>query len=181
MNRALILDVIFARRVSARIYGLGAVVLGLGGLVWGDFAVVWQPGPNGVPGQTALGYAAAVPPLLAGLAMQWQRTTRIGASGLIVLYALAVILLDVPVGIAHPSVFVAWYGVAEHLALAAGGLVIYSFCEGLEPASAARLCKIGRLIFGACLIYFGLAHHFYEASRMTRPSGGGLRKQSRQL
>lgn len=159
---ASILDVIFARRVSVRIYGLGAVVLGLGGLVWGDFAVVWQP-PNSVPGQTALGYVVAVPPLLAGLAIQWQRTTRIGASGLIVLYALAVILLDVPGGVAQPSVFVAWYGVAEHLALAAGGLVIYSFCEGLEPASAARLSKIGRLIFGTCLIYFGLAHHFYLA------------------
>jgi uncharacterized membrane protein YphA (DoxX/SURF4 family) len=60
-------------------------------------------------------------------------------------------------------VFVAWYGVAEHLALAAGGLVIYTYGDGLEPASAARLLKIGRLIFGTCLIYFGLAHHFYLA------------------
>lgn len=158
---AAILDVIFARRVSVRIYGLAAVVLGLQGLVWGDFAAVWQP--DGVPEHTALGYIVAVPPLLAGLAMQWDRTTRIGASVLIVLYALAVILIDVPRGIAHPSVFVAWYGVAEHLALAAGGLVIYTYCEGLEAANAARLSKIGRLIFGICLIYFGLAHHFYLA------------------
>jgi len=159
---ALILDRIFARRFSVRIYGLGAVVLGLTGLVWGDFAVVWQPA-NAVPGQTTLGYAVAVLPLLAGLAIQWQRGAAPGALALIVLYCLAVILLDVPAGIAHPSEFVAWYGVAEHLALAVGGLIIYANCARLEPATAERLCKIGRLIFGICLIYFGLAHHFYLA------------------
>jgi len=159
---ALILDRIFARSVSVCIYGLGAVVLGLTGLVWGDFGVVWQPA-NAVPGQTALGYAAAVLPLLAGLAIQWQRGAASGALALIVLYCLAVMLLDVPGGIAHPSEFVAWYGVVEHLALAAAGLVVYAYCARLESATAERLSKIGRLIFGVCLIYFGLAHHFYLA------------------
>lgn len=156
------LNMIFARHISVRVYGLGAVALGLVGLVWGDYGVVWQPA-NTVPGQSALGYAAALPPLLAGLAIQWQRGAGPGALALIVLYCLAVILLDVPAGIAQPSVFVAWYGVAEHLALMASGLVAYAYCARLEPATAARLSKIGRLIFGFCLIYFGLAHHFYLA------------------
>jgi uncharacterized membrane protein YphA (DoxX/SURF4 family) len=156
------LDVIFARPVSVRIYGLGAVVLALTGLVWGDFAVVWQP-DNAVPGQSAWGYAVAAPPLLLGLAMQWRRTAYMSALALIALYCLAEIFLDVPRGIAQPSVFVAWYGVAEHLALAVGALIAYSFCARLEPATAERLSKIGRLIFGICLIYFGLAHHFFLA------------------
>jgi uncharacterized membrane protein YphA (DoxX/SURF4 family) len=160
---ASILDVIFARRVSVRIYGLAAVVLGLVGLVWGDFAVVWQPAPNGVPGWTALAYVVAVPFLLAGLALQWQRAAGPGALALTVLYSLGVILLDVPRVIAHPSVFVTWYGVAEQLALVAGGLVAYAYCARLEPATAERLSKIGRLIFGICLIVFGLAHLFYLA------------------
>ena len=160
---ALILDRIFARSVSVRIYGLGAVVLGISGLVWGDFAVVWQPVPNGAPGQTALGYAEAIPPLLAGLAMQWQRSAAPAALALIALYCVAAILLDVPRGIAHPSEFVAWYGVAEHLALLVGGLIVYAYCARLAPATAERLSWIGRLIFGVCLIYFGLAHHFYLA------------------
>jgi uncharacterized membrane protein YphA (DoxX/SURF4 family) len=158
-----ILDMIFARRVGVRIYGLGAVVLGLTGLVWGDFAVVWQP-TNSVPGRSAWGYATAVLPLLAGLAMQWQRGACLGALALTVLYALAEIFLDVPRGFAHPGVFVAWYGVFEDLALAAGGLIICAYCARLEPATAGRLSKVGRLIFGICLIYFGLAHHFYLAN-----------------
>jgi uncharacterized membrane protein YphA (DoxX/SURF4 family) len=158
---ASILDGIFARGVSVRIYGLAAVVLGLVGLVWGDFAVVWQPEPNRVPGRTAVAYAVAVAPLLAGLAMQWQRTAGRGAVALTLLYSLGVIVLDVPRVIAHPSLFVTWYGVAEPLALAAGGLVACAYCARLEPTAAERLSKIGRLIFGVCLIAFGLAHLFY--------------------
>ena len=156
------LDVIFARSVSVRIYGLGVVVLGLTGLVWGDFGVVWQP-DKGVPGQSAWGYAVAVLPLLLGLAMQWRRTAYVSALTLVALYCVAEIFLDIPRGIAQPSVFVAWYGVFEHLALAAGALIVYSYCARLEPATAERLSRIGRLIFGICLIYFGLAHHFFLA------------------
>jgi uncharacterized membrane protein YphA (DoxX/SURF4 family) len=156
-----ILDAIFAPRVSARIYGLGAVALGLGGLFWGDFAVVWQP--DDVPGPTALGYAVAVLPLLAGVSMQWQRSAAPGVLALVVLYCLAVIVFDIPRGFAHPSVFVNWYGVFEHLALAAAGLVSYAYCARLDPANGERLAKIGRWVFGVCLIYFGLAHHFYLA------------------
>jgi len=83
--------------------------------------------------------------------------------GLTVLYSLGVIVLDVPRVIAHPTVFVTWYGVAEQLALVAGGLVAFAYCAQLEPASAERLSKIGRLIFGLCLMVFGLAHLFYLA------------------
>jgi uncharacterized membrane protein YphA (DoxX/SURF4 family) len=68
-----------------------------------------------------------------------------------------------PSGIAQPLVFGAWYGVAEHLALAAGGLVAYVYCARLELATAKRLSKIGCVLFGGCLIYFGLAHHVYLA------------------
>jgi len=159
---ASMLDVIFARSIGVRIYGLGAVVLGLTGLFWGDFAVVWQP-RNSSPGQSPWGYAVAVLPLLAGLAMQWRRATWLSALTLTVLYCLAVIFLDVPGGIAQPSVFVAWFGVAESLALAAGALLIYAYTAQLAPATAERLSKIGRLVFGICLIYFGLAHHFFLA------------------
>jgi uncharacterized membrane protein YphA (DoxX/SURF4 family) len=154
-------DVIFARRVSVRIYGLGAVALGLVGLVWGDYAVVWQPQPDSAPGQTALGYAAAVPFLLAGLAIQWQRAAYHGALALTVLFSLGSTFLDVPRVIAHPSVFGTWEGAAEQLALVAGGLVAYTYGAQLKPATAERLSKIGRLIFGMCLIVFGLAHFFY--------------------
>jgi uncharacterized membrane protein YphA (DoxX/SURF4 family) len=164
---ASILDLILTRRVSVRVYGFGAIVLGITGLVWGDFAVVWQPAPNGFSGPTPLGYAVAGIPLLAGLALQWQRTAFFGASALFVPYCLAIIFFDVPRGFAHPSVFGAWYGVLENSALASGALIICTFYARLEPATAERLSKITRVIFGICLIYFGLAHHFYLATTVS--------------
>jgi uncharacterized membrane protein YphA (DoxX/SURF4 family) len=164
---ASILNAIFARRVSIQVYGLGAIVLGITGLVWGDFAVVWQPTSIGAPGQSAWGYAVAVIPLLAGLAMQWQRTAYFGALALFVPYCLAIIFFDVPRGFTHPSAFVAWYGVLENLALAAGALIICSYYARIEPATAGRLSTIARVIFGICLIYFGLAHHFYLANTVS--------------
>jgi uncharacterized membrane protein YphA (DoxX/SURF4 family) len=159
-----ILDGIFVRHVSVRIYGLAAIVLGLVGLVWGDFAVLWQPELEGQPERTAMAYAVAVVVLLAGLAIQWQRAAGPGALALTVLYSLGVIFLDVPRVIATPSVFVTWYGVAEQLALAAAGLIAYAYCARLEPATAERLSRIGRFIFGICLIVFGLTHLVYLAN-----------------
>ena len=161
---ASILNVIFARRVSIRVYGIGAVALGITGLVWGDFAVVWQPASNGYSGPTRLGYAVAVLPLLAGLALQWQRAAGFGALALFLPYCLAIMFIDFPRGYAHPSIFGAWYGLFENLALMAGALIICTYYARLEPVLAERQSKITRVVFGICLIYFGLAHHFYLAN-----------------
>jgi uncharacterized membrane protein YphA (DoxX/SURF4 family) len=158
---ASILDGIFDKRLSVRLYGAAAVALGLVGLVWGDFAAVWQPVPKDLPGRTALAYAVAAAFLLSGLAMQWPRSAARGALALTVLYSLGVMSLHVPAVIAHPSVFVTWSGTAEQLALVAGGLVAFTSCAGLKPAAQLRLTKIGRLIFGGCLLVFGLAHIVY--------------------
>jgi uncharacterized membrane protein YphA (DoxX/SURF4 family) len=157
------LDVIFARHNSIRIYGVAAVGFGLVGLVWGDLASVLQPVPKDLPGRTALAYAVAVACLLGGLAIQWGRTAGLAALALSALYSLGAILFHAPRIIAHASVFVTWEGTAEQLALVAGGLVAYAYCAHLEPAAAERISKIGRLIFGVCLIVFGLAHLFYLA------------------
>jgi uncharacterized membrane protein YphA (DoxX/SURF4 family) len=158
-----ILDVMFARRVSVRIYGAAAVGFALVGLVWGDFASVWQPVPKDVPGRTGLAYAVAVAFLLGGLAIQWGRSAGRGALALTTLYSLGILLLHVPRIITHSTAFVTWSGIAEQLALVAAGLVAYGYCAHMEAGAAERISKIGRLIFGVCLIVFGLAHLVYLA------------------
>jgi uncharacterized membrane protein YphA (DoxX/SURF4 family) len=54
-----------------------------------------------------------------------------------------------------------WSGIAEQLALVAGGTLAYASCALLAAPTADRLLRIGRLLFGVCLIVFGLAHLFY--------------------
>lgn len=143
------------------LYGLAAAALGLVGIVWGDFALVWQPVPAGVPGRTILAYTAGAALLSAGAAMQWRRTAVLGAEALTILYALGVLLLHVPRVVAHPLIFGAWAGLAEQLALVAGGLVAYAATARIGAAPAARLSKAVRLAFGVCLFSFGLAHFIY--------------------
>ena len=164
---ASIVDRPFAWPIAVRIYGLGAVILGLTGLVWGDFAVVWIPSWIHALGQSDWGYAVSIIPVLAGLAMQWQRTTLLGALALFVSFCLAAIFFDVPRGYANPSEYVAWYGPFENLALGTGALIICTHYTQLEPATVDRLGRVSRVIFGLCLIYYGLAHHLYLANTVS--------------
>ena len=153
---ASILDVVFTRPVSVRVYGLGAVALGVTGLFWGDFAVAWQP-DSIAPGSSAMGYAVPIAPLLAGLAMQWKRAVRQSAIALVILYAVAEIFLDVPRGVAHASAFIYWYGVFENLALAAEAALASdasgtasAVCNAIQQASERISARaIGRARSGA--------------------------------
>lgn len=158
---ALLLDKLFARQVALRIYGLAAIALGSVGLAWGDFASVWQPVPKSLPGRTALAYSVAAVFLGAGLAMQTRRAVRLGALTLIALYSLGVVFLHLPQLFTHRSEFVSWSGIAEQLALVAGGLVAWAFCAPSRTENAQSLIKGARYLFGVCLIFFGLAHLVY--------------------
>jgi uncharacterized membrane protein len=148
-------------RLGYRVYGLGAFALGVIGLIWRDFALVWQPVPQDVPGRAALACIVAVGLLFGGVGLQWGRTARLAAATLIGLYALDVLLLHAPRVVAHIDMFGAWSGLAEQLALLAGGLAAYAGLASASEATAARLARIARLAFGLCLFSFGLAHFFY--------------------
>jgi uncharacterized membrane protein YphA (DoxX/SURF4 family) len=152
---------LFGRRIGLRVYGCGAIVLGMVGLAWGDFALVWQPVPSNVPDRTALAYAVAGVLLAAGLAVQWERTARAGAIALTTLYALCVGLLHIPRVVARPSDLSTWAGVAEQLALVAGGLTAYAIAARIDGRDSARLTRFAQLIFGVCLFSFGLVHFYY--------------------
>jgi uncharacterized membrane protein YphA (DoxX/SURF4 family) len=153
-------DNIFSRAVALRVYGLAAVALGLVGLASGDFAAVWQPVPQSLPGRTGLAYFVAAIFVLAGVAMQIMRSARIGALVLTVLYGAGVVLLHLPQIVSQPGIFVEWSGAAEQLALVAGGLLAYAFCAP-RTENAQLIIKGARYLFGVCLMVFGAAHWVY--------------------
>jgi len=144
-----------------RVYGLGVMALGMVCLAWGDF----DPGqtvPKDFPDRIALAYAAAAFMVLAGAAVEWRRTAAWGAAALTVYYALiVVILMDGRVVLAHYSEFGSYSGVAEQMAIAAGGLIVYASGARIDAARAARLTRLGQLVFGVCALLFGAAHFFY--------------------
>jgi uncharacterized membrane protein YphA (DoxX/SURF4 family) len=144
-----------------RVYGLGVMALAMVALAWGDF----DPGqsvPKGFPDRTVLAYAAAAFMLVAGAAVEWRRTAPWAGAALTAYYALVVVLLmNGPVVLAHAAEFGAYSGVAEQLAIAAGGLIVYAANATIDAGLAARLTRLGQLGFGACALLFGAAHFVY--------------------
>ena len=144
-----------------RVYGLGVIVLAMVCLAWGNFDP-GQPVPKDFPDRTALAYAAAAFMLVAGAAVEWRQTVALGAAALTGYYAfVVVILMNGRVVFAHYAEFGSYSGVAEQLAIAAGGLIIYADSAKIDAAVAARLTRLGQLTFGVCALLFGGAHFFY--------------------
>ena len=144
-----------------RVFGFGIIALALVCLVFGSF----DPGqavPTSFPGYTALAYAAAVFMLVAGAAVEWRRTAAWGAAALALYYGLVVVLLMDGRGVlAHYAEFGSYSNVAEQLAIAAGALIVYAANAEIDAARAARLTRIGQIVFGICALLFGGAHFFY--------------------
>jgi uncharacterized membrane protein YphA (DoxX/SURF4 family) len=144
-----------------RVYGLGVMALSMVGVAWGDF-VLGQPVPKDFPGRAALAYGAATFMLVAGAAVEWRRTAALGAAALTAYYALiVVILMNGRVLVAHYAEFGTYSGVAEQLAIAAGGLIVYAASAKIDAAVAARLTRLGQVAFGICALLFGGAHFVY--------------------
>ncbi|MGB9429826.1 MAG: hypothetical protein WCC11_08125 [Gammaproteobacteria bacterium] len=144
-----------------RVYGLGVMAIALLCLAWGTFDP-GQPVPKDFPDRTALAYAAAAFMLAAGAAVEWRRTVTWGAAALTAYYVLiVVILMNGRVLLAHYAEFGTYEGVAEQLAIAAGGLIVYAASARINAALAARLTRLGQLAFGVCALIFGGAHFVY--------------------
>ena len=144
-----------------RIYGLGVMALGMVCLAWGDFDP-GQPVPRDFPYRTALAYAAAAFMLVAGAAVEWRRTVTWGAAALTGYYVLIVVILMNGRGVlANYAAYGTYSGVAEQLAIAAAGLIVYAGSADVDAARAARLTRLGQLVFGVCALLFGGAHFFY--------------------
>ena len=147
--------------IGWRVYGLGVIALGMVCLAWGDFDV-GQPVPKGFPDRTTLAYAAAAFMLVAGATVEWRRTAAWGAAALTAYYALiVVVLMNGRVLLAHYAEFGTYSGIAEQLAIAAGGLIVYAANANIDAALAARLTRMAQLAFGVCVLSFGGAHFFY--------------------
>lgn len=135
------------------LYAFGALILGAVGLIVGDFALQWQPVPASVPFRALLAYLSAVI-LITGAAVSLAPgKARMGAIVLSSFYALWVVLLHLPRVAQQPTDVSAWLGVAEILALAAGGCMAWM--------RGGTFVKVAQIIFGACLLVFGISHFVY--------------------
>jgi len=146
---------------GGRVYGLGIMAMATLCLAWGTFDP-GQPVPKDFPDRTALAYAIGVFMLVAGAAIEWRRTLAWGAAALTAFYTLIVlVLMNGRVLLAHYAVYGTYENVAEQLAIASAGLILYAANAKIDAAIAARLMRLGQMTFGICALIFGGAHFVY--------------------
>ncbi|HEY2032590.1 MAG TPA: hypothetical protein VGH02_02755 [Rhizomicrobium sp.] len=144
-----------------RVFGLGIIALALLCLVWGDFNA-GQPVPKDFPARTALAYTAAIFMLVAGLGIEWRKTTAWAAAALAIYYAIFVVLLmNGRVILRNLGIYGAYSGTAEQVAVATGAFIIWASFAEIDGARAARFIRIGQIVFGICAVLFGGAHFVY--------------------
>jgi uncharacterized membrane protein YphA (DoxX/SURF4 family) len=142
-----------------RVFGLGVIAMGVVMVALGGF-----PPGGALPAdvRAPLGYAAAAFLVAAGLALQGRRTATWAAAAVALYYLIVdLALLNGHAVVAQPGEFLTWFAVTEPVAIAAGALIIFAACARLPASGAARLARVAQIAFGACAIYFGVAHFLH--------------------
>jgi uncharacterized membrane protein YphA (DoxX/SURF4 family) len=147
--------------IGWRVYGLGVMALALVALAWGDFDS-GQPVPEAFPDRAVLAYAAAAFMLIAGAAIEWRRMTARAAAALTAYYVLVVIVaMNGRLLLTHYAEYGTYENLAEEVAIAAGGLIVYAASADIDAALAARLTRLGQVALGVSALVFGGAHFVY--------------------
>jgi uncharacterized membrane protein YphA (DoxX/SURF4 family) len=162
-------DVSARTGLGATVYAVATIALGIVGLIWRDFANAWQPisaFADVVPGRAAMGTIASAGLLIGGVLLLLPNRVRAGAVLLGVLNAIFAFfwlyrLYNVP----RAMGFDIWRelsilsGIGQELSLTAAATIIYAAAAPAgESIRALRTAEIGRYIYGACAISFGVAH-----------------------
>jgi uncharacterized membrane protein len=155
-------------KVGVWFYGLGTVLAGILDIAWGAFDASHQPiqplGKN-FPGQHILAYVAGVWLVVAGLAILWRRSARIGAAASAIAYLIfaAFWLPRYSAGIHaygwRVAVFVGvTFGLAQQLMLVAPAAIVYAFPASPDSPLQKRAAIAARWMLGLPPVIFGLFH-----------------------
>jgi hypothetical protein len=148
--------------LGRHLFGAAAFAFGIAGLLWHDFND-WQQLNSlwGAPYGRVFVLIAATGEIAGGVAIQWRRTTQIGAAILGVVY-LCFAALWIPRIIAGPLIYDFWGNFFEQFSLVSAAVIVYASAAS-GWVRAARIAQIGRICFGICVISFTLEQLVYLA------------------
>ena len=147
-------------------FAIGMIGLGILALIYGDFAMVWQPVPDWVPGRTELAYASGVIMLLGGVGLL-VGATRAWSARILFPYIILWTSLKLPALFVAPKVEAVWLGFGELAVLFAGGWVLFANLADLPGGSplavltSEKAVRIAQMFFAVWLIPIGLSHIVY--------------------
>ena len=140
--------------------------LGILSLFSGDFALDWEPVPDGIPFRRFLAYVSGAILVTTGLGSLVPRAARAAMRALTIFMLLWVVLLRLPPVVAHPLDEGKWLGLGETTVLFVGGWITVLWITGQDrnPASpaAGKQLRIARMLYGLSLPAIGLSHLMYS-------------------
>lgn len=147
---------------------LGRYLLGLTALAFGVIALVWHDATIAQlakqVGSLALAagivYVTAVADVVGGLLMLTRRTLGLGAAT-IGSAMLIFTLLKIPDIISAPGVYNNWGGLFEQLSMLCGAIIVFAGAGSQNQAWRAQVAQAAYLMFGLCVVSFGLEQAFY--------------------
>ncbi|HVU23557.1 MAG TPA: hypothetical protein VHE13_05475 [Opitutus sp.] len=154
-------------RLAQILYGLGFAGLGVLGLRSGDFALSWQPVPDGVPARTFLAYVSGTILLAAGAGLLVPRAARRSAIVLTGFVALWLLALQVPRVVHEPGDAGVWLGFGENVLSVTGGWALVVFLTERDGRRGGVFfdsdggLRVARVLFALALPVIGLSHFVY--------------------
>jgi len=148
------------------LFAIGMIGLGILALIYGDFALVWQPVPQGIPGRTILAYGSGLIMLLGGAGLLFEATAAWSVR-ILFPYLIVWLFLKLPAIVVAPKMEAVWLGFGELAVLMAGGWVLFAALADLPEGSflgrltSQKSIRIAQIVFAVWLIPIGLSHIIY--------------------
>jgi len=115
--------------------------------------------PKFMPGRLFIAYFVGVAHLAVALSFVARRYVRWSAPALALMFALFVLLMDLPAAVARPTILLFWILAARQATFAIGALALFATATlVLQPRRAATIATIARIWTAAVLIFYGVTH-----------------------
>ncbi len=139
---------------GVNIYGLGAVSFGVIALVWHQIVSL-----GSISHPDILIYIVSAAEIIGGVAIQWERSTKIGALTIGIIF-LAFTLYLVPPIFKMPLVYFPWGNFFEEFSIVLGG--VFVFASAIRDTTIeTKLTRIAYICYGICVISYSLYQLFY--------------------
>jgi uncharacterized membrane protein YphA (DoxX/SURF4 family) len=122
-------------------------------------ATLAQMVPKWLPAHLFIAYFVGVAHLAAASSIVARRYIRWSAIGLAIMFALFVLLMDLPAALEHPGRRIAWSLAARQATFSIGALALLSTELSIRRSRASRtLATIARLWTAGVLVFYGIEH-----------------------
>jgi uncharacterized membrane protein YphA (DoxX/SURF4 family) len=118
--------------------------------------------PTFIPGRLFIAYFVGVAHLAAATSFALKRYVRLSSLCLASMFALFVLLMDLPAAVARPDVRIFWILVMREATFAVGALALFAIAANDDrPRASAIIATIARIWTACVLVYFGIENALY--------------------